>query len=69
MPAAVGYLSGGSIGAAAWGLLPAALVAHGVGVVVGAGCAHRIDAAVLKAIVACGSIVIALVKLAQLLFA
>lgn len=66
IPAAVGYFLGGSIGAAVWGLLPAALVAHGMGVAVGAHYASRIDAGLLKAIVAGGSIVIALIKLAQL---
>lgn len=47
-------------------LLPAALIAHGAGVLVGAANAHRIDAVALKTIVAGGSILIALIKLAQL---
>lgn len=66
VPAAIGYFAGGSIGDAVWPLLPAALVAHGVGVLAGAENAHRIDATLLKTIVAGGSIAIALVKLAQL---
>lgn len=66
-PAAIGYFAGGSIGIEVWTLLPAALIAHGVGVLVGAANAHRIDAAALKTIVAGGSILIALIKLVQLI--
>lgn len=66
IPAAIGYFAGGSIGQEVWGLLPAALIAHGAGVLVGAANAHRINAGLLKAIVASGSILIALIKLAQL---
>ena len=67
IPAAIGYFAGGSIGAEVWMLLPAALIAHGAGVLVGAANAHRIDAVALKTIVAGGSILIALIKLAQLI--
>lgn len=44
-----------------------ALVAHGAGVVVGSANAHRINADVLKAVVAAGSILVALIKLAGML--
>lgn len=67
IPAAIGYFAGGSIGAEVWMLLPAALIAHGAGVLVGAANAHRIDAVALKTIVAGGSILIALIKLVQLI--
>lgn len=67
IPAAIGYFAGGSIGIEVWTLLPAALIAHGMGVLVGAANAHRIDAAALKTIVASGSILIALIKLVQLI--
>ena len=66
IPAAIGYFACGSIGSEVWGLLPAALIAHGAGVLVGAANAHRINAGLLKTIVASGSILIALIKLAQL---
>ena len=66
LPAAVGYLAGGTISALTWSLLPVALVAHGVGAVVGAANAHRIDAPTLKTIVAVGAVAVAVVKLAML---
>lgn len=50
-----------------WALLPLALVAHGAGVVVGSANAHRINADVLKAVVAAGSMLVALIKLAGML--
>lgn len=48
-PAAVGYLTGGTMAPEIWSLLPVALVAHGAGALVGAVNAKRIDAALLKA--------------------
>ena len=66
VPATVGYLLGGGVGAEVWSLLPAALVAHGAGVLLGSFNAHRINAPLLKGIVAVGSIAVALFKLAQL---
>ena len=66
VPSAVGYFAGGSIGAGVWGLIPLALIGHGVGTVCGSRNAHRIDADVLKAVVAVGSIGVALLKLAGL---
>lgn len=66
IPATVGYFLGGSIGAETWALLPLALVAHGAGVVAGSMNAHKIDASLLKAIVAVGSVAVALMKLVML---
>ena len=66
VPATVGYLLGGGVGAEVWSLLPAALAAHGAGVLLGSFNAHRINAPLLKGIVAVGSIAVALFKLAQL---
>lgn len=66
IPASAGYLLGGAIGNTVWSLIVPALVAHGVGVVVGAGYAPRIDARLLKTIVAVGSVAVAAVKLVQL---
>ena len=66
IPATIGYFVGGSVGAAVWGLLPVALVAHGVGVVAGSMNAHRINANLLKAIVAIGSVAVAVMKLVML---
>lgn len=67
IPSAAGYLLSPGIGAAVWGLLPVALVAHGIGVVAGSANAHRINADVLKAVVAVGSILVALIKLVGML--
>lgn len=66
VPAAAGYLAGAGAASAIWGLLPVALVAHGAGVLVGSRNAHRINAPLLKAIVAVGSVAVAVIKLAQL---
>lgn len=67
VPSAVGYLVGGGVSPAVWALLPAALVGHAVGAVLGSRNAHRIDAGVLKAIVAVGSVAVALYKLVPML--
>lgn len=67
IPSAIGYLASPAIGGAVWALLPLTLVAHGAGVVVGSANAHRINADVLKAVVAAGSILVALIKLAGML--
>lgn len=67
VPSAVGYLVGGGVFSAVWALLPAALVGHAVGAVLGSRNAHRIDAGVLKAIVAVGSVAVALYKLVPML--
>ena len=67
VPSAVGYLVGGGVSPAVWALLPAALVGHAVGAVLGSRNAHCIDAGVLKAIVAVGSVAVALYKLVPML--
>lgn len=66
VPAAAGYLLGGDVGTEVWALLPVALLTHGAGVLLGSFNAHRINAPLLKGIVAVGSIAVALIKLAQL---
>lgn len=66
IPSAVGYFAGGSIGPEVWGLIAPALIGHAVGTVAGSRNAHRINANVLKAVVAVGSIGVALFKLAGL---
>lgn len=66
VPATVGYLFGGGVSAQVWGLLPVALLAHGAGVLLGSFNAHRINAPLLKGIVAVGSIAVAAIKLVQL---
>lgn len=67
VPSAIGYFAGGAIDASVWALLPFALVGHAAGTVAGSMNAHRINATVLKAIVAVGSVGVALFKLAGLL--
>lgn len=63
VPSAIGYLWGGGVSGAVWALMPAALVGHAVGVLLGSRSSRRIDAAALKAIVAVGSVAVALYKL------
>lgn len=63
IPATIGYFASGMIAASTWVLLPAALIAHGVGTLVGAANAHRINALQLKTIVAVGAVAIAIYKL------
>lgn len=63
VPSAAGYLASGSMSATSWALLPAALVANGIGMVAGSRWSYRINADLLKAIVAVGSVVVAAVKL------
>lgn len=67
IPSAIGYFAGGAIEPAVWSLLAPALIGHGIGTVVGSRNAHRINATVLKTVVAVGSIGVALFKLAGML--
>lgn len=67
IPSAIGYFVGGSIDANVWSLLLPALIGHGIGTIAGSMNAHRINATVLKVIVAVGSIGVALYKLAGML--
>lgn len=67
IPSAIGYFVGGSIDASVWSLLLPALIGHGIGTIAGSMNAHRINATVLKVIVAVGSIGVALYKLAGML--
>lgn len=67
IPSAIGYFVGGSIAANVWSLLLPALTGHGIGTIAGSMNAHRINATVLKVIVAVGSIGVALYKLAGML--
>lgn len=67
IPSAIGYFVGGSIDASVWALLLPALIGHGIGTIAGSMNAHRINATVLKVIVAVGSIGVALYKLAGML--
>lgn len=67
VPSAVGYFLGGGVSAFAWSLLVPAVVGHGAGVLLGSLNAHRIDPSALKAIVAVGSVAVALLKLVPML--
>lgn len=67
IPSAIGYFAGGAIEPAVWTLLAPALIGHGIGTVLGSKNAHRINATVLKVVVAVGSIGVALFKLAGML--
>ena len=63
VPSAIGYFAGGSISAGVWGLVLPALVGHAAGVLAGSRTAHLINQNALKAIVAVGSVCVALYKL------
>ncbi len=67
VPSAVGYFASGAVTPLAWALLVPALLGHAVGTVAGSRSAARIDANLLKGIVAVGSMGIALLKLGQAL--
>ena len=67
IPSAIGYFAGGAIEPGVWSLLAPALIGHGIGTILGSKNAHRINATVLKVVVAVGSIGVALFKLAGML--
>ena len=67
IPSAIGYFAGGAIEPGVWSLLAPALIGHGIGTILGSKNARRINAPVLKVVVAVGSIGVALFKLAGML--
>ncbi len=67
VPGAIGYLAGGAVAPLTWALVAPALVGMAVGTVMGSRWSVRINANLLKGIVAVGSVGIALLKLSQTL--
>lgn len=67
VPSAIGYLAGGTVAPLTWALVAPALVGMAVGTVMGSRWSVRINANLLKGIVAVGSVGIALLKLSQTL--
>lgn len=63
IPATIGYFAGGDLSPQVWMMLPGAVIASSAGMVVGSMNAHRINARLLKTIVAVGAIGISAVKL------